>query len=369
MDSAGKEASDYTVSMHLALDIREACRARRAGKGQWTYGFAQELLRRGHALTLFTDAALPTEWDDLLRSRTDVTIVHPVEKGLRWHFAVARTVKKHPSIDVYVSTVSYIVPMLLRKHTKTVIVVHDLIAFQNEPHDRKATLIERITLGPAVKHAYRVCTVSETTRDDLLKRYTFVDTQKVIPVFAAPHRQTDVLTRSEEIILCVSTLCPRKNQHRLINAYASLPDDLKKKYSLILVGARGWDDEYILELAQKTPGVEWKNYLSDAEIEVLYSRCVVFAYPSLYEGFGLPIVEAMQRGIPVLTTNVGSMKEVAGDAAVLVDSGDTQAIAHGLKDLLSNAALRTDMATHGPARAALFTWKRTVDLFLASLSD
>lgn len=355
------------MSMHLALDIREACRTRRAGKGQWTYGFVRELLTREHALTLFTDSAVPLEWKSVISSRSDVRVVQPSAQGLRWHGAVARAVKKDSSINAYVSTVSYIVPVLLGRSVKTIPIVHDLIAFHNEPHDRKATLIERLTLKRALTSAQHVCTVSETTRADLLARFPQITATKVTPIFAAPHGDAGILKRNEEIILCISTLCPRKNQLRLIQAYASLPDDVKKKYSLVLVGARGWQDEDIMSLVEHTPEVEWKNYLADAEIEKLYERCAVLAYPSLYEGFGLPIVEAMRRGIPVLTTNAGSMKEVAGNAAVLVDATDTASIAEGLEKLLTDSSLRKNLSAEGPKRAAMFTWKRTVDLFLASL--
>lgn len=369
MDSASKDASVYTVRMHLALDIREACRDRRAGKGQWTYGFTHELLRRGHALTLYTDAPLPTEWEPLLRNRPDVRVVMLPQRGLGWHIAVARAVTKDRSIDAYIATVSYIVPVLLSKKVKVVPVVHDLIAFQHEPHDRKATLIERVTLGRALRNAHRICTVSETTKKDLLAQYPHISAQHIVPIFAAPHGEAGANPRTEEIILGISTLCPRKNQLKLIEAYSLLPEPLKKQYTLILVGARGWQDEEIVAQAERTAGVEWKNYLSNAAIEQLYARCAVFAYPSLYEGFGLPIVEAMRRGIPVLTTAAGSMQEIAGDAAYLVDTRNTEAIAGGLAELLSNASLRHAYAAKGLACAARFSWKRTVDLFLAALSD
>lgn len=364
MDSAIKDASDYTVPMHLGIDIREACRTKRAGKGQWTYGFVVELLTRGVPLTLYTDAELPREWRSAIVSTPGIRVRHLPEKGLAWHRAVAREVKADRAVDAYVSTVSYIVPMLLGRAKPVVTVVHDLIAFRGEPHDRRATLIERLTLGRAARTSALVCTVSETTKTDLIARYPFLPAGRVVPVFAAPVFPPARSNGKNAHVLSIATLCPRKNQRRLIQAHAALPADLRARHPLVLVGGRGWQDDDIVRLAAQTEHVEWKSYLSDDECRALMQDAVCFAYPSLYEGFGLPIVEAMAAGVPVLTSDLGSMKEVAGNAALLVDPADTGSIREGLSRLLSDAALRGRLAADGRSSADAFSWKRTVDLFL-----
>lgn len=364
MDSAWKDASDYTGYMHFGIDIREACRARRAGKGQWTYGFVRELLNREHSLTLFTDADLPEEWNGVIASRSDVHVVRHASSGMRWHFETARAVKKDARIDAYVATVSYIVPFILGTSKRVIPVVHDLIAFMNEPHNKRATAIERLTLGRAMQRADHICTVSETTKADLLKKFPSLDKRKVTPIFAASHSNDSDVPKKSDLILCVGTLCPRKNQLKLIRAYADLPASLKKKFSLVLCGARGWHDEEIVSAASKTDGVEWKRYVPHDELENLYGRCAAFAFPSTYEGFGLPILEAMQRSIPVLTSDRGSMKEVAGDAALLINPDDVASIRHGLETLLTDEKLRARLSKDGPKNASRFSWAKTVDLFL-----
>jgi len=168
-------------------------------------------------------------------------------------------------------------------------------------------------------------------------------------------------------VVMVSTLSPRKNQKRLIEAYAGLPEDLRKKHPLILIGGRGWNDGDIVSLAQKTDGVEWKGYVSEAEREVCLAGAMVVALPSLYEGFGLPILDAMNAGVPVLTSDIGSMKEVAGDAAMLVDPESVESIRAGLSSLLTDKALRDSLRQKGTARAKEFSWKRSADLFLDAL--
>ena len=122
-----------------------------------------------------------------------------------------------------------------------------------------------------------------------------------------------------------------------------------------------------LRLAAKTPGVDWKDFVDDAEYEHLLSTCAVFALPSLYEGFGMQILDAMQRGIPVLTSDRGSLPEVAGTGAVLVNPEDVSSIARGLERLLTDTNVCSNLRLRGKERAAMFSWKRTVDVFVGIL--
>lgn len=347
--------------MHLAIDVREAFQLKPTGKGQWARGFLSELLRREIPLTLFTDAPLPKDF--ALPPCAALTVI--AARGLRWHLRVASYLRAHREITYYVSPTSYLVPALLGSRMPTIPIIHDLIAFRGEPHDRRATMIERLTLPRIVRTASHLCTVSETTKRDLLVRFPLLDSARVTPIFAGPlQSDPNPNTPDDKTILCVATLCPRKNQERLIRAFASLPDELRKRHCLLLIGARGWLDGGILRLARSTPGVEWRDYVPDAAYEVLLGTCTVFALPSLYEGFGLQILDALRRGIPLLTSDRGSLREVAGEAAVYCDPEDVGSIAEGLARLLQDPGLRRRLATAGPSCAAQFSWKRTVDLFL-----
>jgi glycosyltransferase involved in cell wall biosynthesis len=247
-------------------------------------------------------------------------------------------------------------------------VVHDLIAFRGEPHDRKAQWIERMTLRYAAISARLICTVSEATKADLLKRYRFLEPSHVTPVFAGPMRATAPLSMPDDrTILCIATLCPRKNQKRLIEAYALLPQQLREKYQLVLVGARGWRDQDIVDLAKHTSGVRWMDYVDGDTYEKLLSTCTVFALPSLYEGFGMQILDALQRGIPVLASDRGSLREVCGNAAFYVDPEDPASISSGLQTLLSTSRLRLDLRERALPQSKLFSWERTTDLLLSAL--
>lgn len=348
--------------MRFAVDVREACRPDRTGKGQWTRGFVSELLGRGVDVELYTDADVPDAWKNATIKRID-------RRGLGWHLAVADDLKNRNDLDAYVSPTSYIVPAIAAKSVRTIPVVHDLIAFRDEPHNKKAVFIERLTLKHALRKSAHVLTVSASAKEDLVRNFPSIDEASITPIFAGP-MQTSVLPSQEDgkTVLCVATLSPRKNQLGLIKAYASLSENLRSQFKLKLVGARGWNDDEIVSLATSTPGVEWRGYVSDDEYKTLLSTCTVFALPSFYEGFGMQILDAMQRGIPVLTSDRGSLKEVAGNAAMVVDPSDVESIAKGLGSLLSDASLRQRLRGAGQAQAATFSWKRTVDLFLDAIN-
>lgn len=359
----------YTAGMHIGIDVREACSPVRTGKGQWTFSFAEELLRRNIDLTLYADAPLPEEWKTLIVSHRGVCAVHKSDaKGFAWHRETAAHFLKKKDVVAYLSPVSFIVPFLVGGKKKCIPVVHDLIAFRGEPHDRKAVFIEKLTLRRAVKRAPFVVTISDTSKADLLAKFPFLSADRVATVFAASSVATTVRAKEGSSVVMVSTLSPRKNQKRLIEAYAGLPSETKAKHPLVLIGGRGWHDDDIVALAKKTKGVRWTGYVSAKERDALMDDALVMALPSLYEGFGLPILDAMASGIPVLTSDVGSMKEVADGAAMLVDPTSVESIRDGLAALLADKELRDQLRDKGYRRATDFSWKRSVDLFLEALA-
>jgi len=349
--------------MHIAIDIREACRPAKTGKGQWTYGFVNELLSLNEEITLLTDSDVPNEWTERAAN------VKKFSPGIRWHFQVKKfLIRSKGLIDVYISPTSYICPFLVGASFPCVPVVHDLIAFRNEPHNRKARWIEKALLPSVVQTSLCIATVSESTQADLLKRYPRLKKKKTFVVYAGPMRgNPEKYMPDGKTILCIGTLCPRKNQLRLIQAYGQLPDDLRATFSLVLAGMRGWQDDAIVDAVKNTNGVTWHDFVPIEEYERLLHSCTVFAFPSLYEGFGMQVLDALQRGVPLLLSNRGSLPEVAGDAAEYVDPEDVDDIRNGLQKLLENTVLRNNLSTLGPQQANQFFWKRTVDLFLSGI--
>nr|WP_255423134.1 glycosyltransferase family 1 protein [Undibacterium sp. LX40W] len=162
----------------------------------------------------------------------------------------------------------------------------------------------------------------------------------------------------------VSTIEPRKNLSNLIAAYSKLPSAMRQRWPLVLVGGKGWNSEEIHAQIEQATAQSWLKYLGyvpQAHLPLLYAGARLFTYPSLYEGFGLPIAEAMASGVPVLTSNCSSMPEVAGTAALLVEPRDVDQMCVELERGLSDNVWRTLAIPKGLERASQLTWDTCVD--------
>ena len=178
----------------------------------------------------------------------------------------------------------------------------------------------------------------------------------------------------EKFTLCVSTLEPRKNLVRLLGAYEALDATLRCSVPLVLVGARGWQDDSIrhqVDLAERSGWLKYVGYASEADLPLLYAKCRVFVYPSLYEGFGLPVLEAMQCGAPVIASEASSLPEVGGDAVLYCDATSVDSISMRLSEALTDEALRACLSSKGIERAMCFSWdkviRETVDVYRRAL--
>jgi glycosyltransferase involved in cell wall biosynthesis len=182
-----------------------------------------------------------------------------------------------------------------------------------------------------------------------------------------PIREESQLTATRQkyglpgkFVLFVGLIEPRKNLETLVDAY--LADSLCEGFDLVLAGNLGWDYSRLLKKVAASGvrnRIHMPGYIDDADLPALYSMAAAFVYPSLYEGFGLPVLEAMACGAPVITSGVSSLPEVAGDAAILVDPRDCRAVAGALRMVLGDEELREDLSQRGRQRSQLFTWERT----------
>lgn len=255
--------------------------------------------------------------------------------------------------------------------------IHDLSYFhypQFHPKER----IRRMEKGmpQTLKRADHLITVSEFVRSEVIKLLGVpADKITAIPEGAdesfRPRRADEcepVLSRhglhGAKYLLAVGTLEPRKNISGLVSAYGRLPEKTQEAHPLVLVGGKGWLSEALerqIEPLERQGRVRRLGYVASEDLPFIYGAAHAFAFPSFYEGFGLPPLEAMACGIPVMISNRSSLPEVAGDAALQVDPEDVGAMTLGLERLLSDAAFRGNAAAAGPRRAAEFTWERCVD--------
>ena len=268
---------------------------------------------------------------------------------------------------------------------RVVLTVHDL-AFARFPETApQATRRWLGRLEDSLQRASEVIVVSEQTRRDLLESFPgpaarLTDRLTVVPLGVdtgffrpSPPEAIETVRRRYAIegpyILSLAGIEPRKNLPALIRAFASLSEDLRP--ALVIAGPvapwnpEGWDQvSPVLDALPRSirEGVILTGYVAEAEKVALLSGAEALVYPSLYEGFGLPVLEAMACGTPVLTSNVSALPETAGDAALLVDPHDTEAIAGGIARLLTDPELRERLRIAGTARAAAFSWDETARL-------
>ncbi len=261
----------------------------------------------------------------------------------------------------------------LPRRIKRVITVHDLTTVRlASTHPRRRVLAERLFMRQALRKADQVIAVSEHTRADLLAE-TALDPSRVcvIPHGVGEQFRPDVRTPDlpgrydlpERFILTVGVLEPRKNHATLLAAVAQL-HARGEPIGLVIAGREGWKWNDPLEDARfqhLRPWVRVCRNVPDADLPELYGRAAVFAYPSLYEGFGLPLLEAMACGTPVVASRTSSLPEVAGDAALLVDPLDAGALAGSVRVLLSDAGQRRRLIAAGLCRAREFSWRRTAE--------
>lgn len=349
----------------MLIDIREASSKHPTGKGVWLIEFVRALLSLSPDILLLTDRS----GKDIASSHfPGAAILALPYTGIFWHLAAAFVVARRYPDAFYISPTSVIVPALVPSSLKTVLIVHDLIALQGGQHNVRAKIIEELFLRRSCKRAFRIMTVSRSTLMDLRALMPSLDSTKIAAIFAGPCTAMHAVHHSDgRTILHIGTLCPRKNQYRLLQAFALLSKEFPSRFRLVLVGGRGWNDDEIVALAQSIPGVEWRAYLPTGDARALLSTCAVFAFPSLNEGFGLPVLDALRAGVPVLTSAVGGLAEVAGDAALFVDPLSVASIRDGLRTLLLDTSLASRLSTCGPTQAAKYSWEKTAQLFLSHL--
>jgi glycosyltransferase involved in cell wall biosynthesis len=285
---------------------------------------------------------------------------------------------------------SHTLPLIRKPGLKTVLTVHDLGSeYLPQTHQIKQRLYLKLMTHYQLRSATHLIAVSKATKNDIILKVG-IKADKISVVYEGfnPSLQVDTKVDIESYLkkafdidifdyfLFVGTIQPRKNLERLIKAYAQYlhsPTSSKKIKKLILAGSKGWLSDEIYALP-KSLGIEanitFLGYVTDADLAYLYHGAAAFTFPSLFEGFGLPILEAFACKCPVLTSNTSSMPEVAGDAAILVDPLSVDAIVRGLEQV-TDSQKRQQLIQLGSIQVTKFSWqstaKQTLALFQALL--
>lgn len=308
---------------------------------------------------------------EVVSQATDLHSAHPVGADITTELEEFENILLNRGINFYL--VNHFIPLCLDK-VHTLAINYDAIPALFPEHFTVDAIDNFAMNIQAFKHASHIFSISETSRNDLLriigKRPNDV-TSVLIDIDPSFERAnvTEVsrvrlenALSSAPYMICVGTLEPRKNHKRLIEAYSSIAQTGMCRCNLIVVGKQGWGADDLRELVaahKLSEHVYFLDNISNADLRALYSGALFSIYPSLYEGFGLPILEAMACGCPVVTSNVSSMPEVAGDAAYYIDPASIESIRSAIHQMLNDADLRNALAQKGLSRRSAFSWNST----------
>ncbi len=288
-------------------------------------------------------------------------------------------VLRHDKIDLFFSP-GFCSVINLPAETRMIVTVHDVI-YKLYPDFFTGYGKRRLrVLGEALIRADKIIADSESTKRDILKFFG-VQANNIVVVYPGVSDSFHVVNDTELIgsirqrynlselfILFVGTLEPRKNLVGLMEAYSKLRKTMDLKHKLVIVGRKGWDYESIFERVRDLglkENVFFLDYLPEKDLPLLYNCAEMLVFPSIYEGFGLPPLEAMACGCPVITSNTSSLPEVVGEAAVLVNPHEVDDIARGIRQVLESPERKHDLIEKGLRRSQLFSWKKTAQETLA----
>jgi glycosyltransferase involved in cell wall biosynthesis len=361
--------------MRIGLDGYPLCEPL-TGVGHYTFELARALARN-YPSDQF-ELIAPFDFDQSISAQVErepipnlslVSLGVSNVRGRWWSFYLPRYLKR-AALDLFHGT-NYELPLWNRR--RTVLTVHDLSSLlYPELHRRQLARRMRLRLPLAVKLAKAIITPTAAVKQELCARLR-VKPAKVTPIHEAPRESFYSVQRDDssrvrqrlgienDFLLFVGTLEPRKNLLTLLKAFAQILRETNLRPQLVVAGGEGWlmeetfaviGDENLKEHLCLT------GYLNDDELRALYSACTAFIYPSLYEGFGLPPLEAMACGAPVIASRISALQETLGDAALLVDALDAEALARAIIGLLQNGRQRDELIQRGQERLKGFDWNR-----------
>jgi glycosyltransferase involved in cell wall biosynthesis len=292
-----------------------------------------------------------------------------------WSIGLPRYLSRN-SIELFHGT-NFEVPLWLTQKLPTVLTIHDLsLLLHADTHRARLARRARRMLPLMTRAATMIITPTENVKSELCEHLR-ISPDKVVAIPEAARRvfrpmlldQAEAIRNrlgiGDDFLLFVGTIEPRKDLSTLVRAFEEITRARESGLQLIIAGQQGWLVDDLLKQIDNSPAAErikLTGYLSDEALRALYSTCRIFIYPSAYEGFGLPPLEAMACGAPVIATRIASIIEVCRDAALMIEPGSVAALTKAISDLLDDEDVRRQLSSAGLRRAAEFSWQRTAQL-------
>jgi glycosyltransferase involved in cell wall biosynthesis len=363
--------------MRIGLDGQPLTRPK-TGVGHYTLELALALaaLRPEDSFELIAPDALPENIIRETETSPNLRVVSVKANMLmrRWSTIGLPRYMRRARLDLFHGT-NYQLPLMNAK--RNVLTVHDLSTFTYpETHNARFARRERRRLPIMLRAASRIITPTEAIKDELTARFN-LDPVRITVTPEAPRDNffpmkhedtTEVRQRlgiESPFILFVGTIEPRKNLQTLLRAFEQISRMRNQRTQLVLAGGAGWltdDFDRLVRASDFRERILLTGYLMDEELRALYSSCKVFVYPSLYEGFGLPPLEAMACGAPVVASRIAAHEETLKDNARLFAPMDESALAKAIIDLLEDESARESLAKAGFAHVASFSWRKTAEM-------
>ena len=366
------------LRMKIIIDVQLLTRGNYTGIAYYGYKLIEALVskyKEDDIRLSWFDGGVKLEHEDLLRRLNSDKVL--INHGTSRKYRILNLLlpveysKRFEDADI-----TYFFGFFLprRTGTKAIFTIHDMV-FMSHPETvtKKGLLISKLEVKRSAKRANRIITVSEASKREILHYYHVPDEKIAIVPPAYDEKKFNTNYDLEEIkqccekygisgeyILYVGTLEPRKNLVRLIEAYDKTFCNQPDPPQLVLAGMKGWKFDSIFEAAANSSlkdNILFTGYVEEKDVPILMNGATVFAFPSIYEGFGMPCLEAMACGTPVLTSNLSSMPEVVGEAGILVDPYSIDDIGLKLKELMANPQLREKHRELGLEQCKKFSWE------------
>ena len=369
--------------MTIAINTRFLLKDRLEGIGWFTYETIRRLVEwhPEHKFLFFFDR--PFDKKFIFADNVKPVVLfpparHPFLFYIWFEFAVSKALKKYKA-DVFISTDGF---LSLSTKVPTLLVIHDLahVHFPNQVKFWEQQYYQHFMPKFAQKAA-RIATVSEYSKQDIHQQYQ-IPLEKIDVVYNGVRKDfkpLDSLTKTaikakyshgQDYFFYIGAVHPRKNIHRLITAFDQFKQATNAPIKLLIAGRFAWQTGVVKDAydqANFKEDIEFLNYVADEEVPLLMGSALGFVYVSLFEGFGIPLVEAMSCEVPIITANVSSMPEVVGEAGLKVNPNSVEAIKNGMMELYENEAKRNNLIESGKIQKNKFSWEKSAQKLTKSL--